>query len=82
MPEVRALQRMVLSGKLAVAESLVLRSAIAESSIRYDSAGNPALDKARARGRIDALPAAVIAAGLGEMVAACPVRRRLRSTLV
>ena len=45
MPEVRALQRMVLSGKLAVAESLVLRSAVAESSIGYDSAGNPELDK-------------------------------------
>ena len=60
----------------------MLRSAIAESSIRYDSAGNPALDKARARSRIDALQAAVIAACLGEMVAARPVRRRLRSTLV
>ena len=61
---------MILSGKLA------------ESSIRYDSAGNPALDKARARSRIDALQAAVIAACLGEMVAARPVRRRLRYTLV
>ena len=80
--DVRALQRMILGGKLRVAESLCLRSAIAESSIRYDSSGNPALDKARSRSRIDALQAAVIAAGLGEMVAARPPRRRARVTLV
>ena len=80
--DVRALQRLILGGKLKVAETLVLRSAIAESSIRYDASGNPALDKARSRSRIDALQAAVIAAGLGEMVAARPPRRRARVHLV
>lgn len=70
--DVRAFQRLVLSGRLKVAESLLLRSAVASSELRYDSAGNPALDKRKARARIDALSAAVIAAGLGEMYQSPP----------
>ena len=74
--DVRAFQKMVLSGKLAVSESLLLRSAIAESIIRRDAAGNPAVDKRRSNGRIDALSAAVIACGLGEIHAPRPKRAR------
>ena len=74
--DVRAFQRLVLSGKLAVAPSLMLRAAVADSELRYDPAGNPALDKRRQRARIDALSAAVIAAGLGEMYQAAPVVHR------
>ena len=37
-----------------------MESAIAESAIRYDAAGNPALDKDRQQSRIDVLQAAVI----------------------
>ena len=44
-----------------------MRKAIADSSIRYDEAGNPALLKASEKGRIDALSATVIAAGLAEI---------------
>ena len=43
-----------------------MASAIKESTLRYDGAGNPALDKGRKQGRIDPLSAAVIAAGLAE----------------
>ena len=65
--DVRAAQRMIMSGKLKSKESLVMRKAIADSSIRYDEAGNPALLKASEKGRIDALSATVIAAGLAEI---------------
>ena len=61
--DVRATQRLIMSGKLKSKASLVMRKAIADSSIRYDEAGNPALLK----GRIDALSAMVIACGLAEI---------------
>ena len=44
-----------------------MASAIRESELRYDGVGNPALDKSRVKGRIDALQAGVIAAGLSEI---------------
>ena len=66
--DVRAFQRLVLGAKLKVRESLLLRHAIFESVLRRDASGNPAIDKRRVKGRIDALSAAVIAAGLGELV--------------
>ena len=72
--DVRSFQRLVLGGRLKVAESLLLRSAVASSELRYDNAGNPALSKGKARARIDALSAAVIAAGLGEMYQNAPAR--------
>lgn len=65
--DVRAFQRAVLSQTFQTRESLILAHAIKESAIRYDSAGNPALDKANSKSRIDVLQAAVIAAGLGEL---------------
>ena len=70
--DVRAFQRLVLAGKLRLRESVLLASAITESSIRRDVSGNPAIAKARENGRIDALSAAVIACGLGERVLAKP----------
>ena len=72
--DVRSFQRLVLSGKLAVSPSLLLRSAVASSEMRYDASGNPALDKRKARARIDALSAATIAAGLGELFQSVPAR--------
>ena len=56
-------------------------TAIAKSTIRRDGNGNPGLDKANSRGRIDVLSAAVIAAGLAEPMFDRPPRRRLRSAL-
>ena len=65
--DVRAAQRIIISGRLKMRESLVMRSAITCSAIRYDNAGNPALEKGKGNGRIDALSAMVIAAGLAEL---------------
>ena len=74
--DVRALQRLVPRERLAVPESLLLRSAVSEAIIRRDASGNPALNKRRERGRIDALSACVIVAGLAELVGAGPKRSR------
>ena len=63
--DIRAFQRAVEGGTLRPGESLLLKSAIGESILRYDSNGNPALNKGRQRGRIDALSAAVLAVGMG-----------------
>ena len=52
-----------------------MASAISESAIDFDALGNPRLDKGRARGRIDALSAAVIACGLAALVENRPRRR-------
>ena len=56
---------MVLKAEIATdGGKLLLTRAIAESKLRYDLGKNPALDKVRERSRIDALQAAVIAAGM------------------
>ena len=62
---VRAFQRVVLTGSLALRSNLSLASAIKESTLRRDGNGNPAIDSARSRGRIDVLSAAVLAVGAG-----------------
>ena len=64
--DVRALQRLVLNRRLKLPDSLALVTAVSKSAIRRDGNGNPGLDKSEARGRIDLLSAAVIAAGLAE----------------
>lgn len=65
--DVLSFQRQILeeSIKEVVGVGLMLY-AIAESALRSDGAGNHAVDKARARGRIDALQCHVIASGLCE----------------
>ncbi len=63
--DVRAFQKMCLSGQVQSERSLMLEHAIASSSIVRDAAGNPKLDKSKQRQRIDALQAAVLALGLG-----------------
>ena len=64
--DVRGLQRLVLGARLRMRESLALATAVASSAIRRDGNGNPGLCRAKSRGRIDLLSAAVIAAGLAE----------------
>ena len=64
--DIRAFQRLVMQKKIRMAESIALATAITKSTLRRDGQGNPALDKAKHRGRIDVLSAAVIAAGLAE----------------
>ena len=76
--DVRSLQRLVLSGNLRTRENLLLADAIKASVIRRDGAGNPALDQGTRQGRIDALSATVIAAGLAEIQGMRP-RRSWRS---
>ena len=70
--DVRAFQRAVLSGDLRPGDNLLIESAILESRLRYDGNSNPALDKARQKGRIDALSAAVLAVGGGMRQASAP----------
>ena len=79
--DVRAFQRLVHQRRLAMAENLSLVTAISKSTLRRDGNGNPGLDKASSRGRIDVLSAAVIACGLAESAFDRPSRRRLRYAL-
>ena len=79
--DVRSLQRLVLDQRLAMLPNLALVTAISKSTLRRDGNGNPGLDKATSRGRIDVLSAAVIAAGLAAPAFDRPQRRRLRSAL-
>ena len=65
-----------------MADSLALRTAVANSSLRRDANGNPGLDKSTSRGRIDLLSALVIAAeGIAEPMMDRRPRRRPRSSL-
>lgn len=73
--DVRAFQRLVMTQRLRTRGSTMLEAAIASSELRYDGAGNPALDKQGAQARIDALSAAVIAAGLREIEIGTPGRQ-------
>ena len=75
---VRAFQRLVLQRRLAMAENLSLVTAISKSTLRRDGNGNPGLDRATSRGRIDVLSAAVIACGLAESAFDRPARRAPR----
>ena len=70
--DVRAFQRAVYGGLLRPGLNLALESAILESDLQPDRNGNPVLDKARQRGRIDPLSAAVLAVGAGERMGAGP----------
>ena len=72
--DVRAFQKMTWEQRLRPGRSLFLESSIRESMLRFDENGNPALDKRRQKGRIDALQAAVLAAGLAEKMKAAPPR--------
>ena len=80
--DVRSLQRLVLNRRLAMRPSLALVTAISKSTLRRDGNGNPGLDRATSRGRIDVLSATVIAAGLAAPAFDRPQRRRLRSAIV
>ena len=72
--DVRALQRLVLGGRLKMKQSLAFISAVSNSAIRRDGNGNPGLDKSTSNGRIDLLSAAAIAAGMAEPLMDKPAR--------
>lgn len=63
--DIRDFQREVLERRVKCRHSLLMEQAIRDSAIRRDANGNPALEKGRQRGRIDALAAAVLAIGAG-----------------
>lgn len=79
--DVRSFQRLTIQKRLCMVENLSLVTAISKSTLRRDGNGNPGLDKANSRGRIDVLSAAVIACGLAEPAFDRPARRRLRYAL-
>ena len=63
--DVRSFQSAVLRGEISVADgSLLWPYSIASSRLRFDQAGNPALDRSRSRARQDVVSAAIIACGL------------------
>ena len=64
--DVRAFQTAALTGEVNSKRSLLMEHAIEGSALSIDKLGNPSLDKARSRARIDVLQAAVIAVGLGK----------------
>ena len=70
--DIRSFQRAVLERCLFPGDSLLLESAVSDSAIREDGNGNPALERGRSRGRIDALASSVLAVGLGERLGAEP----------
>lgn len=71
--DVRAFQKAVYDTRVKCRQSTMMEAAIASSVLRYDNAGNPALDKAAKNARIDALSAAVIAVGIGTTIADKPL---------
>lgn len=69
--DVRAFQRAVLTGWLRCVPHLLMRDAVAFSTLHFDRNDNPGLEKTTSVQRIDVLQGAVIAVGLAE-------RRRAR----
>ena len=63
---VRALQRMILQGKLRVKPGLLIENALGNSVIEHDNNRNPYVEKAKSRARIDALVALMAACGMVE----------------
>lgn len=80
--DVVAFQKAVYGGRIGVVRNLVMESAIMESSLTYDEAGNPKLDKRRQRGRIDALSAGVLAVAMGERYRRKPAEASFESEIV
>ena len=79
--DIRSFQKAVLGRKLFPFRPVGITAAISGSRLRYDNAGNPALDKLKQCARIDLLQASVIAAGLRALALLEPERptRRLVS---
>lgn len=70
--DVRCAQKEIYETRPRTLENLMLENAISESAVLRDPVGNPKLDRASRRGRIDAIQATVLALAAG---------RRLRPML-
>ena len=66
--DIQAFRREVSESRLRPSGSLFLESAIAEARVDEDKNNNCSLERARWRGRIDALSASVLAVGAGSRV--------------
>lgn len=63
--DVEAFQSEILTGHLSVPYNMALEHAILRSRLRRDPNGNPAIQKANNKGRIDVLQASLLAVGMG-----------------
>ena len=73
--DVRGFQRAAVDGRILAVPNRILRWSIAEARTVYDPAGNPKIDRRRARSRIDAAQAAVLAVSAGVAEASRPAPR-------
>lgn len=73
--DVRGFQTDVVTGYLKTKRSLLMELAISNSTLSRDSGGNPKLDKAKSRGRIDPLSAGVMAVTAARKYRAKPKRK-------
>jgi len=65
--DVRAAQRLIQTRALSAdSPDELIRFGLAQTVLRFDGGGNPALDKSRSKARIDPISALVIACGLYE----------------
>ncbi|MEO0958931.1 MAG: hypothetical protein AAFY66_10790 [Pseudomonadota bacterium] len=76
--DTRRFQDAVRGGHVATAESLLMRSALADTVLTLDPAGNAKITRARSTGRIDAAAAAVLAVAEAARRRARPAPRAVR----
>ena len=76
--DIERFRRALFDGKVKVAPSLLLRSAMADAITLVDPAGNHKLAKARSLGRIDAAAASILAVAEGQRRVAAPERGPVR----
>jgi len=76
--DVERFRRALFDGRVKVAPSLLLRSAMADAITLVDPAGNHKLAKARSLGRIDAAAASILAVAEGARRVAAPERGPVR----
>ncbi len=76
--DIERFRRAAFDGKIITAESLLMRSAIADCTCLRDPANNLKLAKARSTGRIDAAAAAVLAIAEGARIKARPAPKPAR----
>lgn len=73
--DIERFRRALFDGEIAVAPSMLLRSAFSDAITLVDPAGNHKLAKARSLGRIDAAAATVLAVAQGARMKAAPARK-------
>ena len=80
--DVRAFDKWITTANLQLPPHLLIAQQIKDSRLRYDTGGNPALDKSGHTARVDLLSALLFAIGLCERHGAKPRKRPLRAATV